>query len=494
MSSEPVALAPTASTANRLRAWARDHAWTLVVVGGMGAWLAVVLDHVWTKHAEVATARYDLGNMTQAVWSTAHGRPLEATTGAGEQMVRLGSHVDPILALLAPAWLVAPSPLMLAVVQVAAVAAGALPVYWLGRRHLGTDRAAALVALAYLVYPWTVWVAVDAMHPVTLAVPLVLFAIWFLDGDRLVPFALVAALALMCGELVGLTIAALGLWYALARGRRKAGLAIAALAAGWTLVAIKVVIPAFAGDESPYYSYFEAVGGSPEGLVRTVFTDPGAVLTAITGGRDLLYPILLAVPLVGAFLLAPALAAVALPQILVNVLADRPMTTDPRHHYVSLVVPVLIAATVVGLGRIRAAKRLRAATVVLAVAGTSVVLAGPIPGAGFQPVGHRVSYPPEHLRALRDAIALVPDGVPVTSTNLVGGHLSERRYVYSVPVVEDAEWAVVDTWNAWIPSFERLEELRPDVVQAMMDRLEASGEWTKVFDRSGVVVYRKGSR
>ena len=64
-------------------------------------------------------ARFDLGNMAQAVYNTAHGRFLEITTGDLEprQMSRLGSHVDPILALFALPWLVWPSPVMLLVLQ-----------------------------------------------------------------------------------------------------------------------------------------------------------------------------------------------------------------------------------------------------------------------------------------------------------------------------------------------------------------------------------------
>ncbi len=75
--------------------------------------------------------------MVQAVWSTAEGRPLEVTHGAtGEQMTRLGGHVDPFLVLLAPVWLVWPSPLVLALAQIVVVSLGALPVFWLARQHL----------------------------------------------------------------------------------------------------------------------------------------------------------------------------------------------------------------------------------------------------------------------------------------------------------------------------------------------------------------------
>ena len=59
-------------------------------------------------------------------------------------MVRLGGHADPFLVLLAPLWMLWPSPLSLAFAQIAVVSLGALPVFWLGRRHLGDDRVAGL--------------------------------------------------------------------------------------------------------------------------------------------------------------------------------------------------------------------------------------------------------------------------------------------------------------------------------------------------------------
>ena len=158
-------------------------------LGAMVVWAATLLAIAYERHAEFRFARYDLGNMVQAVWSTAHGHVLEVTEGqTGEQLVRLGFHVDPILALLAPAWIVFPSPVTLITIQVVAVALGALPVYWLARRHTGSAWVGGLLALTYLAYPWTAWIALDAFHPVALAIPLLLFCVWFLDSDRLLPF------------------------------------------------------------------------------------------------------------------------------------------------------------------------------------------------------------------------------------------------------------------------------------------------------------------
>ena len=54
---------------------------------------------------EVGGGRFDLGNMVQAVWSTAHGHPLRMTDLQGDQISRLAAHVDPVLVLFAPLYI-----------------------------------------------------------------------------------------------------------------------------------------------------------------------------------------------------------------------------------------------------------------------------------------------------------------------------------------------------------------------------------------------------
>src|SRR5438309_2994215 len=197
------------------------------------------------RHRSFQTGRFDLGNMVQAVWSTAHGHPLQLTGLRGDQISRLAAHFDPVLAAFAPLWLVWPSPDSLLVAQAVAVALGALPVFWLARKHLGSERAGAAFALAYLLYPPTQWLTLNEFHPVALACPLLLFAIWYLDEGRLLPFAVCAVLAATTKEEIAFVVAGLGIWYALARGRRLEGAAIAAGGIAVALIAIEVVIPHF---------------------------------------------------------------------------------------------------------------------------------------------------------------------------------------------------------------------------------------------------------
>ena len=188
------------------------------------------------RYRSFNAGRFDLGNMTQAVWATAHGHPLVVTNLQGQQVSRLGSHVDPILALFAPLWWLWPSPSMLLAAQAVAVALGALPVFWLARKHLGSERAGLGFALSYLLYPATEWLTLNEFHPVALACPLLLYAFWYLDEDRFAPFAAFAVLAALTKEEIPLVIAGMGLWYVLSRRRFREGAVIAAL--GLVLTAV----------------------------------------------------------------------------------------------------------------------------------------------------------------------------------------------------------------------------------------------------------------
>jgi uncharacterized membrane protein len=472
----------------------RERAWTLAVYGAMVAWSGVLFLIVRRSYTNFREGRFDLGNMVQAVWSTANGHPLEITHGAtGEQMTRLGGHVDPFLALLAPLWLVWPSPLVLAYAQVVVVALGALPVFWLARRHLGSEPAAAILAIGYLAYPWTTTSAAASIHPVTFAIPLFLLCVWFLDTERFVWFGVAAVLAMSTGELMGLPIACLGIWFALARRERVAGALITAAGFAWTFLAIYVVVPHFSGEGSIFYGFYDGVGGSPAGVVRKLFTDPGTVLGALIEGHDIAYLVWLGIPLLFLFVLSPGLAAVALPQLLANTLSDFRSMSDPRYHSVAAVIPFLIAATVFGIARIGVPRRGLAAAAVLVCSATLAVFVAPWARAvGGIPLGGRAYLPAARVAALADAVALVPDDAAVTASNTAGAHLSARRYFYSVPMLGRSEWVVVDRADPWVvrPDSPILTR-HPKVVRALVAELERDAGWTKVFDRDGVVVFRK---
>jgi uncharacterized membrane protein len=427
------------------------------------------------EHRAFETGRFDLGNMVQAVWSTAHGRPLDVTELSGEQINRLGAHVDPLLAAFAPLWWLWPSPVLLLVTQAVALALGALPAYWLARKHLGSERTAALLAFAYLLYPPVQWLALDEFHPVALACPLLLYALWFLDEQRLVAAAPFLAAAALTKEEVPLVIAGIGVWYALSRRRRLAGGALAAGGAAVTLLYLTVVIPHYRdGDAPAFYERYDAVGGSLAGIVETAFTDPLVLLRAVTEGRDLTYLLQLALPLAALFLAVPLLLVAALPELAANLLSDVPTQTSIEFHYTAPIVPFVVAGTIFSAARFP-----RLVPVVLAASLAGAVVLGPLREGELVPDRRSA-----HDRVAARAVALIPPDAPVSSTNGLGAHLSARRRVFSFPVVGDATWVAVDLRRASYLD----RRSAPSTAAVPLARLRLSGDWATELDEDGIFV------
>jgi uncharacterized membrane protein len=442
------------------------------------------------RHRAFTTGRFDLGNMVQAVWWTAHGHPLQMTNLHGEQISRLAAHVDPILAVYGPLWWIWPSPDLLLVTQALAVAAGAWALFLLARKHLGSPRAALGFALAYLLYPATGWLTLNEFHPVALATPLLIFAFWYLDNDRLVAFALCAVAACACKEEIGLVAAGFGIWYALARRRFVAGAAIAILGVAWSAIAIGIVIPHYhTAGESDFYGRYSEVGGSVGGIVKTTFTDPGRIVEAAFSGRDLRYLLELAAPLAALSLLAPLVLIAALPELAINLLSATPTQTSIHFHYTAGLIPPLVIAAVFGAKRLaRWAVPVAAAIVLAALVGNYRL--GPIPGWRHVPGGEKYQATSarvtKHDRIAARALELIPKSAVVSATNTLAGHLSARRRVLSFPFLQDATWIAADETQ---PGYADRYAPLPTAVE--LAALRRNPDWRLVFEQDGVLVFNR---
>ena len=463
-----------------------------LVLAATGAWAAGFAALSVLRNAGYVTGRFDLGNMVQAVWSTAHGNLLRVTDLQGDQISRLAAHVDPILILFAPLWWVWPSPNMLLVVQAIAIATGAIPVFWLARKHLGSARVALGFALAYLLYPATGWLSLNEFHPVALAAPLLLFAFWFLDEERLVPFAVFAIAAAACKEEIPFVIAGFGVWYAIAHRRWAAGGAIVAAGVAWAAIATTIVIPHFNhGQSSDFYSRYSDVGGSPGGIVKTLFTDPVQLARAAFTGRDLHYVLQLLWPLAFLPLLGPLVLIAALPELAINVLSAVPTQTSIHFHYTAGLIAPLFVAAVFGAKRVgQRPVLLASAAVVLALVGNYRL--GPIPLWRDIPGGQRFQAQAAEITAhdhIADrAAALIPPRAVVSATNSIGAHLSARPRVLSFPFIQDAQWIVADETQ---PGY--ADRFAPLATAVQLVWLRRNPEWKLVFEDDGVLVFRRVS-
>jgi uncharacterized membrane protein len=458
------------------------------------------------RHEVYSSARFDLGNMDQAVWNTSEGRILESTTEAGENRSRLANHADFLLVAFAPLYWIHASPHWLLVIQAAVVGLGALPLFWLARRFLKREWPAALIAGAYLFNPGLQSANTFDFHSQTLAGTFLLFAFYYLLERRLWPFAVFAVLASFCKEEISLIVAMMGLYMLVVERRARWGVPVFATGVGYFLLVMLVVIPAFndGGASELVSERYGMVGGSIGGVITTVLTDPLAVLGHAFTTDKLLYLSHLA-GLGGVLgLLSPATLLIPLPEIAINLLSDRPQMTNIHYHYSAPVIPFMYLGCAAGLAAIVRffSKRsvsdelLRLAPVmfcgwVLLMNAYMALGYGPLPFAEIyrsNPVAMQ-SLPPERVENIDEAISLVPEDAKVSASNWIAPHLAHRTHLYLFPTIKDADYVVVDLARA-----SYFTDVKRDKAQRVLEEdLINNPDYEPVFYESNVAVFRRVS-
>jgi uncharacterized membrane protein len=410
------------------------------------------------KHEAFETTAFDLGNMDQAVWNSLRGRFLPFTNW-GEEGTRLAYHVDPILILISPLYLVYSDPRTLLVLQTVVIALGAWPIYLLARERLGTGLAALVFPLSYLLFPALQAANLFDFHPTTLVAGLFPYAFYFLEKRRYALFFLLAVLIICCKEEMSLLVVMLGLYALLLQRNWRMGAACIVLGMVWFVVAVYVIIPHYNPEgSSPYLGAYEHLGQGPVGILRTAFTDPAAIVRALLTREKLIYLRDLFLPVGFLSLLAPQVLALCLPSLGIILLSSDPQVyTLEKFHYPSPLVPVVVLSAVYGtafLGRTIASRwSISTKRSINLISGFVLLCTLLYHGArGFTPLGGNFTLPEvtEHDRLAQEFIALIPQEAVVSAQSRLNPHLSQRERIYMFPRVEDAEYVFFDvTADSW---------------------------------------------
>ncbi|HWM24592.1 MAG TPA: DUF2079 domain-containing protein [Chthoniobacterales bacterium] len=300
----------------------------------------------WVSYARWANFEYrtfDLAYYVQALWQLIHGRFQVSVEG----VPLLGNHVEPIVFLIAPIFLVFRHPLVFVVIQNAALASMGPVAFSIGRR-LGLNRKTALVlAVAILITPATGFIALHEFHPEALTAPFLLLMLrarlrhslrahwgWFLA-------------VLACKENMALLLAAYcAVYFVLERKRPMAELRAwflwpMGLSIAWFLVCTQLITPALNSGKIDYLALYDRLGASAGDILLKAVTDPqrilGALSQSITHG-NLLWGLLL--PFCFLPLLRPRWLLIAAPILLQHLLSWRSSEWTIYFHYAAPLLPL----------------------------------------------------------------------------------------------------------------------------------------------------------
>ena len=300
---------------------------------------------------------FDLGIYDNIMHNTAHGHFLGCSLIKGG--VHTSAHFDPVLALLAPLYMLAPGAKTLVVMQVTWVLSGCFPAYLLARRSVPMVTA-LVVGIGWLCYPTIHGIILHDFHSFALVAPLFVWIVYFAEVRRLKAYALTVVLALLVREDVALCVMGIGFWVALREERRMQGL-LTIVGAALYLTAVKMWAmpdPALLMSNSEevyaYANRFRRLipeGGGASDAAVTLATNPSFVALHVLTSNKIASVAMFLIPLAGLPLLGGSRLWLGLWGVTFLYLASKTSVSYPLVHYASVLYPALFAALPEGMRR-----------------------------------------------------------------------------------------------------------------------------------------------
>jgi uncharacterized membrane protein len=416
---------------------------------------SIVLSYLSILRYETFTDAWDFGGFVQSIADATRGgfflQTIDAYFAKGfpqtEVISFMGLHFSPILYLLVPIYALFPYPPTLLVVQTVALAFGALPVYWLAKKHLGIFAGLVFMAL-YLTYPPLIGINLTDFHPESFLVPSLLFAIYFGLDKRwkmAIPFFILALSVIEeSGILVFGVIAFLFVYHRAWRDRKASILMISAALACLAYSEIASQLTYYFGLNptgftltlnSDNYSILGATAalGVPVAIIRA----PGEILAALQ--YQFYYKVAFLIEIIGPVALLPIFYPEAilmgLPWLSIAFLSNYPGYYTIYGFHQAFVIFFVFPAAILALKRIKLKSPkmtpniIRVYLVLLLIVGVTFTATQTLPSSVY---GNTLSVSPQNL-AEDQIIALLPSNASVLTTSDIFPHISDRLNAYTVP-------------------------------------------------------------
>jgi len=492
-------------------------------------WLIALV--VFVAYSVISISRYarrdpgswDLGIFTEYVKQAAHlHAPVASIRGSGFNL--LGDHFQPIVALIAPFFRIAPSPVTLLVAQALLTALSVIPVSRAATAKLGAS-AGRVIGAAYGL-SWGLQQMIDFdFHEIAFAVPLLACSLSALLRGRTRAAMLWALPLVFVKEDQGFTVAAIGVIIlinarsarvqaeaanssranssranssranssqAASTGAVDAGLFLVFWGIAWSLLAITVIIPHFnVAHQYPYWNDGGAINLAPG------HHPASALLGQVTSAyREKLHTTAMILLPVAFLALRSPLALVAVPILALRFLSTNSYFWGTAWHYNATVMPIVFIAAIDALARLRAsraaapdrARRMLAAATVrfgpAAMLAIAVVLAFQFPLDGLW--NSRTYLVDQHVRAENAAMARVPDGATAETTLTMLAPLAARADTYWIGISPNPapQYIVFDESNSgWSPA--------PANVLTFVEQRHPGVAYQQIFLADQVYVFRR---
>ncbi len=439
------------------------------------------------RHRRFESA-WDLAVFDQAIWLYSRGGAAKVTVRTNLPENLLGDHFHPIVALLAPVFWIVDTAEALLVTQSFLLALSVVPVFLFAERRHG-KAVAWIFGIAYSLYWALQRTAEFEFHEIAVAVPLIAFAVYFIDLKVRKGYFACLILLLLTKENLSALVAFFGIYLLLLRQYKDGLISLLAGAACFPLIT-KVFMPFFSGRVYRHWTY-EQLGPDLSSALATMVKRPLLVFQLLTSPEAKLRTAwMLFFPFLFFSVLSPILI-LAVPIIFERFLSSRGGMWEPAYHYNAALAPILALAAIDGLARIaRLVKfeRVRRAFVLLVTLGMLLVNLYLLP---TQPLWVLTTANSWRLSDVAkdglDAVKVIPRDATVVAQVNIAPHLTHRRGIYiiypNLPA-PDPDYAIASSHVTHYPH-ESFQEIANYITQ-----LEQKG-YVRVFDRNGWIVVQR---
>ena len=445
------------------------------------------------RHNSFLTHAFDLGIQDQVVYNILHtGRMVTTLLGPTE---RVYDHFSPLFYLVAPIYALFQDARTLLVLQSVFIGIGAIPLYLLTVDKTGSIALALALAVSYLLYPAVHGVNLGDFHQIAFVSGLLLWALYFLERDRVPLFLVALLLALLAKEEVALSVAAIGIYILLVKRRWRLGLALAAFGSLYFVVVVSWLMPILGSVESAEWRYasFIIPGKSlQQSFILNFFTNPlYPIIYVLSTPGKLEYVAQLFLPVLFLPVLAPIGAWIAaLPAILLPLLTVAEADYGIRFHYSAHVTPFVFFLTVLALQRL-GSRRLKPVALAASILVASIAMSYQY-GQIISKQGMSIPRASKHAAVIKSFFSDIPREASVSTMSDLAPHLSAREKIYLFPVVADADTLLFDSdmeANYWPHTglkarAEAARDLAP---------LIQSGQFGLIRSEDGVLLFKRGS-
>jgi uncharacterized membrane protein len=478
-------------------------------------------------------ASFDQGIFNQVFWNNLHGRFFQSSLSsslstnvvhAGEIPTvyyhRLGQHFTPALLLWLPIYALFPSPATLTVLQVTLITAAGLVLYILARQYLKPSLAIMITASFYAANA-VIGPTLSNFHDIS-QIPLFVFTLLLaMEKRRWWLFWLMAILILAVREDAGVGLFGVGVYMVLSKRFPRAGIGVCILSFGYMLALTNLIMPLFSKDISQRFmlerfgQYAEGEEASTLEIIWGMISNPVRLLVELVTPIDRTIKYLLGqwLPLAFVPAVAPASWMIAGFPLLKLFLGKGESVLAITIRYALTVVPGLFYGAILWWSQHQqkftpSFRRFWVGCICVSLffsfaSNPNRTFYFLIPDSVKPWVYVSLPRQWQHVEQMRPLLTQIPQDASVSATTYLVPHLSSRREILRLPVLElrndaqqviQVDYAIADLWQLqkYQAAFKSDRRLLQDLTK-LIDQVSNNREYGIIGFQDGVILLKKAA-